>query len=167
MATIRKRGSFWQVQVRRQGFPSFVKTFSSHADATAWARDKERAIDRAELTPSHRDLKQITLHDLLCRYEREITAKKRGIDRERFKLRVLQSHSLAKSSLDRITSAMIVSHRDDRLRAVTNGTVRRELAIFFAALLRGGASGMECCYRHKSSPADYSPTSFQASTTPF
>ena len=27
MATIRKRGSSWQVQVRRQGFPPLVKTF--------------------------------------------------------------------------------------------------------------------------------------------
>ncbi|WP_112662315.1 hypothetical protein [Microvirga flavescens] len=95
MATIRKRYSSWQVQVRRQGFPLFVKTFSSHADATAWARDKERAIDRDELTPSHRDLRQITIHDLLCRYEKEITAKKRGKDREQFKLRLLQSHNLA------------------------------------------------------------------------
>lgn len=129
MATIRKRGSSWQVQVRRQGFPPLVRTFASHADATAWARDKERAIDRAELPPSHRDLKAITVHDLLHRYEREITAKKRGADRERFKLRVLRSHSLSKASLDKVTGAMIAAYRDDRLRIVTSGTVRRELAI--------------------------------------
>lgn len=129
MATIRKRGSSWQVQVRRQGFPALVKTFASHTDAVAWARDKERAIDRAELTPSHKDLRQITVHDLLCRYEREITAKKRGADREQFKLRVLRSHSIAKASLNRITGAMIASYRDTRLRVVTSGTVRRELAI--------------------------------------
>lgn len=129
MATIRKRGSSWQVQVRRQGFPPLVRTFASHADATAWARDKERAIDRAELSPSQRDLKSITVHDLLHRYEREITAKKRGADRERFKLRLLRSHSLSKASLDKVTGAMIAAYRDDRLRSVTNGTVRRELAI--------------------------------------
>lgn len=129
MATIRKRGSSWQVQIRRQGFPPLVKTFSSHADAIAWARDKERAIDRAELTPNHRDLRQITVRDLLWRYEREITAKKRGADREQFKLRLLRSHSLATASLDKITGAMVASYRDDRLRVVTSGTVRRELAI--------------------------------------
>lgn len=129
MATIRKRGSSWQVQVRRQGFPPLVRTFASHADATAWARDKERAIDRAELSPSCRDLKTITVHDLLLRYEREITAKKRGADQERFKLRLLQAHSLSRASLDKVTGAMIATYRDDRLRTVTSGTVRRELAI--------------------------------------
>jgi integrase len=129
MATIRKRGSTWQVQVRRQGFPPLVKTFALYADATAWARDKERAIDRAELSPSHRDLKTITVHDLLLRYEREVTAQKRGADREQFKLRILRSHSLSKASLDKVTGAMIAAYRDERLRIVTSGTVRRELAI--------------------------------------
>jgi len=129
MATIRKRGSSWQVQVRRQGFPPLVKTFSSHADAAAWARDKERAIDRAELPPSHRDLKNVTVRDLLHRYESEITVKKRGADRERFKLNVLRSHNLGQASLDKVTGAMVASYRDDRLRVVTSGTVRRELAI--------------------------------------
>jgi len=129
MATIRKRGSSWQAQVRRQGFPPLVKTFSSHADATAWARDKERAIDRAELSPSYRDLKTITVHDLLHRYEVEITAKKRGADREQFKLRLLRSHSLSQASLDKVTGAMVAAYRDDRLRTVSSGTVRRELAI--------------------------------------
>jgi integrase len=129
MATIRKRGSSWQVQVRRQGFPPLVRTFASHADATTWARDKERAIDRAELSPNHRDLKTITVHDLLLRYEREVTVQKRGADREQFKLRVLRSHSLSKASLDKVTGAMIAAYRDDRLRIVTSGTVRRELAI--------------------------------------
>lgn len=129
MATIRKRGSSWQVQVRRQGFPPLVKTFTSHADATAWARDKERAIDRAELSPSHRDLKRITIYDLLDRYEKEITPKKRGADRERFKLRVLRSHDLSRATLDKVNGAMVAAYRDDRLRIVTSGTVRRELAI--------------------------------------
>lgn len=129
MATIRKRGSSWQVQVRRQGFPPLVKTFASRADAAAWARDKERAIDRAELLPSHRDLKNMTVRDLLHRYEREITAKKRGADRERFKLNILRSHSISQASLDKVTGAMVASYRDDRLRVVTSGTVRRELAV--------------------------------------
>jgi len=129
MATIRKRGSSWQVQVRRQGFPPLVKTFASHADATAWARDKERAIDRAELSPNHRDLKRTTIHDLLDRYEKEITPKKRGADREQFKLRILRSHDFSSASLDRVSGAMIAAYRDDRLRVVTSGTVRRELAI--------------------------------------
>jgi integrase len=129
MATIRKRGSSWQAQVRRQGFPPLTKTFASHADAAAWARDKERAIDRAELPTSFSDLKAATVQGLLTRYENEITPRKRGADRERFKLRVLRSHDIGRATLDKLTGAMVATYRDDRLKAVTSGTVRRELAI--------------------------------------
>lgn len=129
MATIRKRGSSWHVQIRRQGYPSLTRTFSSHADAVAWARDKERAIDRAELAPTHRELKKTTVGELLDHYERKVTPTKRGADRERFKLRVLRSHSISKASLDKLSGAMVARYRDDRLRVVTSGTVRRELAI--------------------------------------
>jgi integrase len=129
MATIRKRGSSWQAQVRRQGFPSLTKTFSTQAYAAAWARDQERAVDRAELPPDHRLLRSILVRDLLDRYEREITAKKRGADRERYKLRILRSHSIAKANLGRLTGALIAAYRDDKLCVVSSGTVRRELAV--------------------------------------
>jgi ketopantoate reductase len=49
MATIRKRGSSWQAQVRREGFPPIPKSFPTKAEAAAWAREKEAAIDRAKL----------------------------------------------------------------------------------------------------------------------
>ncbi|MGO4574092.1 tyrosine-type recombinase/integrase [Microvirga sp. 2TAF3] len=129
MATIRKRGNSWQVQVRRQGFSSLAQSFSTHADAVAWARDKERSIDRSEILPNHRSLKAVRLHDLLDRYEREVTPKKRGADREIHKLRILKAHDVAKAGLDKISGRMIASYRDDRLKLVSSGTVRRELAI--------------------------------------
>jgi hypothetical protein len=64
MATIRKRGSSWHVQTRRQGFPTFTKTISSKADAAAWARDKERSIDRGEQPSAHREPRCLTVLDL-------------------------------------------------------------------------------------------------------
>jgi hypothetical protein len=78
MATIRKRGSSWQAQVRREGYPPLSKTFPSKADAAAWARDQERAIDRAELPTTARALKGMTVGDLLRRYSEAITPTKRG-----------------------------------------------------------------------------------------
>lgn len=48
MATIRKRGTGWYVQVRRKGYPAEYKTFGSKAEATAWAREREARIDRRE-----------------------------------------------------------------------------------------------------------------------
>lgn len=129
MATIRKRGSSWQVQVRRLGFPPLVKTFRSRSDASAWARDKEGAIDRAELPKDQRELGRVTVRSLLDRYEAKITAKKRGADRERYKLRVLRSNEISRATLSRVTGVMVARYRDDRLKAVRSGTVLRELAV--------------------------------------
>jgi hypothetical protein len=72
MPTIRKRGETWQAQVRRAGYPALSKSFSTRADALAWAREKERSIDRAELPIDIRELKRLTVADLLKRYEQEI-----------------------------------------------------------------------------------------------
>ena len=38
MATIRKRGPYqWAVQIRRKGYPPQNKTFTTKAEADAWA----------------------------------------------------------------------------------------------------------------------------------
>ena len=73
MPTIRKRGQTWQAQVRRAGYPALSKSFATRADAVAWAREKERSIDRAELPTDIKELKRLTVADLLRRYEEEIT----------------------------------------------------------------------------------------------
>jgi hypothetical protein len=65
MASIRKRGTTWQAQVRREGYSPLSKTFASKADAQVWARDMERSIDRAEASTSTRELKGFTVGDLL------------------------------------------------------------------------------------------------------
>ncbi|WP_445504873.1 hypothetical protein [Microvirga sp. G4-2] len=66
---------------------------------------------------------------MLKRYELEITSKKRGADQERFKLRVIGSHSIARASLDKLSGTMVANYRDERFKSVSSGTVRRELAI--------------------------------------
>mgnify|MGYP003656504023 CR=1 FL=1 len=44
MATIRKRGDKWQVQVRRLGTTSISKSFLKKADAQAWATMKPLCV---------------------------------------------------------------------------------------------------------------------------
>jgi len=129
MATIRKRGSSWQAQVRREGYPPLSKTFPSKADAAAWARDQERAIDRAELPTSIKELKGITLAELLRRYRDMVTPAKRGAEPERYRLKTLLAHGLAQITLNKLSPAAIAQYRDDRLKLVQPGSVRRELAI--------------------------------------
>jgi hypothetical protein len=93
MPTIRKRGLTWHVQVRRAGHPALTKSFSTRAYALAWAREKERSIDRAELPADIKELKRLTVTDLLKRYEREITPRKRGAVFERSRIHQLMAQS--------------------------------------------------------------------------
>jgi hypothetical protein len=129
MAYIRKRGSSWQAQVRREGHPPLSKTFKTKADAAAWARDTERSIDRAEVPLPTRRLKGVTVGDLLRRYNETITSTKRGAGPERYRIRTLLKHSLAQVALSSLSPSVIARYRDDRLKLVKPGTVRRELAI--------------------------------------
>lgn len=129
MATIRKRGSVWQAQVRRQGSTPIAKSFATKADAALWARDLERSIDRAELPANIRDLERVSLADLLARYEAEVTPRKRGAKQERYKLQVIRSHAISAAPLAKLTPSTLCGYRDDRLKQVRAGTVRRELAL--------------------------------------
>ncbi len=129
MPTIRKRGETWQAQVRRAGYPALAKSFTTKADAVAWAREKERAIDRAELPVDIKELKRLTVADLLKRYETEITPRKRGAFYEQYRIRTLLSHRMSQTTLNNLSSGIVTQYRNDRLKQVQSATVRRELVI--------------------------------------
>jgi integrase len=115
--------------VRREGYPPLSRTFVSKADAQVWARDQERAIDRAEAPISTRELKGLTVADLLRRYRDTVTPTKRGAEPERYRLAALLAHEIARAPLSKLSPASAAKYRDDRLALVQPGTVRRELAI--------------------------------------
>ena len=129
MATIRRRGATWQVQVRRQGHATLSRTFRLKADAEQWARQKEAEIDRGELPVDTRVLRSHTLAHLLERYADTVVPRKRGVNRELYMLRVILRHPMSRLSLHRLAPAEIAKYRDERLAVVTGATVRRELAI--------------------------------------
>ena len=137
MATLRKRATKWQVQVRRDGHPNVSKTFHLRQDALKWAREQERRIDRGELvcTASLPLASKLTLADVLSRYERDVlpTKRTRGVN-ERFHLRPMLRHSLASLNIAQVSPASIASYRDLRLTQVSPSTVRRELGILMHAL---------------------------------
>lgn len=54
MATFRKCGDRWQVQIRRQGHSSVTRSFLNKADGEAWARQIEAQLERS--TPLSLDL---------------------------------------------------------------------------------------------------------------
>ena len=46
MATIRKRGSRYNVQIRKEGYPSVTKTFTRISVAKKWASSTEADMER-------------------------------------------------------------------------------------------------------------------------
>jgi len=95
MATLRKRGAKWQVQVRRNGFPGLTKTFHLKEDALRWGREQERLIDTGEWQTNASLHMGQTLADLLRRCEQQITPNKRSASSERFHIRVMLRHPVA------------------------------------------------------------------------
>jgi hypothetical protein len=60
MATLRRRGKRWQVQVRRNGRPSLSRSFQLKSDALAWARQQDLEADRQGLPTAHKGLRGMT-----------------------------------------------------------------------------------------------------------
>ncbi len=77
MATIRKRGQRYQVQVRRRGHSLLSRSFRYLEDAKLWARQIEAEAGRSTL-PNRKALNGITLGQLVGRYRNTIVPRKRG-----------------------------------------------------------------------------------------
>jgi integrase len=133
MASLRKRGTKWQAQIRREGFPALVKTFQLREDAQRWAREQERLIDRGEWVAVRQPRNQ-TLADLLRRYGSEITVRKRSAASERFHLRIIERHAIAMLQPANLNPAAHCQFRDDRLQQVSTSTVRKELILLLHVL---------------------------------
>lgn len=129
MGTIRRRGSAWQVQIRRIGHNSISRSFSLKDDAQRWMRATEASLDLIVPFGHQPKVAFPTIGELLERYEREITPGKRSNDREIDKLRVIRRHAIGSIPATDLESHAVATYRDSRLKTVKPATVRRELAI--------------------------------------
>lgn len=129
MATISKRKTGWIAQVRRKGYSPRTKTFRSKSDAQAWARDLEAEMDRGALPQCDRSLKGESLKTLIDRYLSEVTPKKLSRETESQRLRKLQHHPMCALSILELQPLHLSQYRDERLKTVKPGTIRRELGL--------------------------------------
>jgi len=129
MATIRRRGHKWQVQVRHRGQRAISRSFNLRRDAEVWARQMEVQADRNDLPPDPTALQRFTLADLVARYRDTISAKKRGYDRELYILTPFLTHPLCSRRLSELRSDDFAAYRDERLKEVKPATVKRQAAI--------------------------------------
>jgi hypothetical protein len=127
MATIRKRGSRFQVQIRRKGFPPKTKSFQLLSDAKEWAVFQERQADRGELGPDQRLLEGITLADVITRYRDTVIPKKRHGETDMYATGLILRHRLSRKLLSALSPADFSNYRDERLRCVSPATLKRQL----------------------------------------
>lgn len=128
MATIRQRGTRWQVIIKRKGHPPQSQTFELKKDAEKWGRLQERLMDAGQWV-DRSEAEQTTLEELLDRYQREVSSSKHGADIEIYRINQFKNSNLAKYSVAAITGQLIAKWRDKRIKEVSGSSVSRELTL--------------------------------------
>ena len=141
MSTLFKTPSgSWKAVIRKNGFPTTIKTFRLKRDAEDWARRTEDEMVRGmfiQRAPAER----LTFAGGMERYLAEVTVTKRPFTQqgERSRSLPLVAH-FGKHALAGITAEMVAKYRDERLSGVDRSkdgvprpraanTVRLELAL--------------------------------------
>lgn len=129
MATLRKRGPYqWEAQIRRRGWPAQSRTFESKAEAEAWAQMIESEMARG-VWLDRSEAENTTLRELLDRYEKEISPRKRSHEREVSFLNTWRQTELAARMVSRIRGADVAALRDDWLKELAPASVLRRLQV--------------------------------------
>ena len=131
MASIRKRGRRWQVQIRRKDQPATSKSFLFLKDARQWAREQEQLADQGQL--SFGKITVTSVAELLELYLSRVVPKKRGAEKETYLIRRLQASRLGPIALSYVSRQQFADYRDQRLRVVTSSTVHREFSVLHHA----------------------------------
>lgn len=133
-AIVRRESGRWQAKVRRQGLPPISRTFSTKAEAEAWAREQESEHDRG-VWRDRSTAEATTLYALLDRYARDVAPTKRGAEVEKLRIRTLQRDLISKHKLAALTPSVLAQWRDARLAGGAQGsTINRELNLLSAVI---------------------------------
>jgi len=129
MATIRRRGKYWQGQVRLQGFPNRSATFDTKAEARDWAQNVEAEM-RARRYVDPRPAEQTTVSDVLERYALEVAPRMSEPRRAANRARRIKQYPLAHYSLANVRGSEIREYvRAREGEDVAAGTIRMDLAL--------------------------------------
>jgi integrase len=121
MASIRKRGDSWRVELYKNGVRE-SGSFPTKAQAASWALEREAELTGKRL-PDH------TLGAALDRFAREVSPTHKGERWEVVRCISLQRLALARKRLASVAPSDIAEWRDARLRVVSASTVRREMTL--------------------------------------
>ena len=95
----------------------FHKTFISKQDAQRWARETERLIETGQFVDMS-EANKTTLKQLLERYEREVSSKKRTTT-DKYLIRNILTHDFVNKPLSHVSSSDIAEFRDTRLNTIS------------------------------------------------
>lgn len=127
MASIRKRGSSYRVELARAGQPRESATFSTKREAAQWALQRE-----AEL--AGRKLPDKTLAEALSRYAADVAPTHKGARWEIVRCNKLATYPVARRALAVIEGPELAKWRDDRLKEVGPASVAREMTLLRSVL---------------------------------
>ncbi len=124
MASIRKRGKKWRVEIRTKSFYQ-TRSFIHKETAVNWAREIEVTLEKQGL-PGGLKL----LRDAIGRYLKEITPKKKGARWETVRLNKFLTYPICNKRLSMLKPSDFAEWRDMRLTNVSPASVRREMGVW-------------------------------------
>ena len=137
MATVRKRGDRWRVEVYRDGKRK-SKTCSTKTEAILWGAEEEKKL---ELIANGMQPETL-FSDVIKRYLNEVTPTKRGEKHEFNRLTRFLRHPITDKYISDVTRQDLELWIKERLETVKGESVRRELStighIFKVAVERWG-----------------------------
>jgi len=129
MGYIRAREGRYQANIRRKGYPTVTKTFTSREAAKSWTKATEIRIERGEFDPDS----SITVEELIKRYATEVVPKQSGSNPALYRCKTLR-RLLGKYRVAELSPATLASYRDERLKTIKPNTLKREFGILSAAI---------------------------------
>lgn len=128
MASFRKRSGGWRAEIAVLGTRE-SETFSTKAEAIAWAAEREAQLRRSEATGI---VAGKTCLQAFERYRDEVSVHKKGARWETIRLSAIAKHIVAGKQLGdylvtEITPDVLGQWRDMRLKTVLGSTVNRDL----------------------------------------
>lgn len=133
MAAFQKRGSRWRAIIRKTGHPVKSKSFSNKAMAQRWARETERAMDRAEWNDPEQ-LKHITLTKLIDQYKEQVGGINPLHPTKERSLRYI-SNEIGNRTLAELRPADVIAYGRKRLKDVKPATITTEVR-YLAEVMR-------------------------------
>ena len=125
MGSIRTRQGRYQARVRRKGYATVTKTFTSREVAKRWIKSTEIAIEQGEFIRRT----NMAVGDMLEKYANEYLPKLKGAAiSTQYRVRALKRH-FGDIALADLSTSHLAKYRDKRLKTVKPITVKCEMDV--------------------------------------